>query len=222
VVRSLADWSHVQLTWCLFRLETLCWATGHSSHGDFAFLRQCQFSGLRSVKLRSFTTHTTAASDIEVFRDFIQSATSAAAADNLELSCMSERHAIVFPHLRARILELVNCRMDSEAILSFPPIVRHLRIRVSGQHIAWLWLVLEALTTHPNAQLRIETVQFTTAPDFLVKFTWGMGTMDPTRVSLGASGFVGRLVVYAIRLGQRGISVCDEDGNTLYLKNDRL
>jgi hypothetical protein len=185
-------------TWTLPFLRKLVWDSHHESPScddDMRFLSTCSFPSLITVELRMPTLSVRAERHIRAFfRAHQRIATLSAYCDMLWIA------RAFFHHAKPKHFLLIGSLPRANVLQAFPTSLRVLTLPWNMDTPGWPFL--EGMTeSFPLLEVRLENNQ---GQGF---FSWRDGFLSPEH-----GLFIGRLILHALVLKERGIHIVDRDG----------
>jgi hypothetical protein len=219
---SHADWSSACLTWDMPNLTKLRWQgwvdglDAPPCHGDVDFLRQCRFTGLRTVlfTLRRVVSVPSEA-ETESLRDLLSGWTKEGRIQDLNIYLHSTELSAVIPRLRCSAISLDCTSLDSMIGKLLHPEIKDMVLTVHEDDVDNLCPLLTGLMerTEPLGLQQIKIVCFLS---YLPTFSWSYKGKDPLQMPRQAAEFLGRLLPLTLRLSARGIHIVDEGGHAIF------
>jgi hypothetical protein len=212
---SHADWDRARdQPWNMPELRSLDWVACRrdpsypryaASNYDLTFLNLCRFPGLHVLRIAIRRHETPPQNETDALRQFYTSSLSNSNIHTLGLYVARSQYREILPSLQVTKLDLMDTPL-SPSMLPFHPSVRTLCTTTESANPEGLWQLLDYLSKNPSS---LEEIRINPGANFMKPFTWALLAYETTDIPPTVAEFLGRLLPFAVRLGQRGIRVVD-------------
>jgi hypothetical protein len=184
-------------------------------HGDVDFLRQCQFTGLRTVAFTLLREKEPSKADAESFRDLLSSWTKDGHIQDLKIYLHSSQLSAVIPRLRCSVISFVYTRLDPKICKLLHPETAGMVLILDENDVANLFLLLHGLAERTEP-FKLQYIRIISFLSYLPTFSWSCRDNDPLQLPRQTAEFLGRMLLLTLRLNARGIRIVDEHGFAIF------